>query len=76
MTSASKKQLIFECASEAVMRARIEIQHMQSLSSQHKRIVDEILSRAQHNAGRWAVYASEADTRTAKHHTAITGHNA
>jgi hypothetical protein len=70
MTSKRKQVLIYECASEAVMQARIEI--MKNIEAhdlgRHPvvREIDCVLSKAQHKAGQWAVDASCADTRTVR----------
>src|SRR5690625_3704756 len=73
MTSERKKQLIYECAAEAVMQARIKVRMNCMASDTFRLELDQLLYEAQCNAGRWAVQASEADTRTTKSHTEITG---
>lgn len=77
MTSERKKQLIYSCAAEAGTLARIRIRRL--LHDEYPTWgnladkIDDIVADAQHNAGRWAVQASEADTRTIKHYSEITG---
>jgi hypothetical protein len=76
MTSKRKQGLIYQCASEAVMQARIEI--MKNIEahglSRHAvvREIDCVLSQAQHKAGKWAVDAACADARTTKQHHITT----
>lgn len=76
MTSEIKQRMIYQCASEAVMQARIEI--MKNIEAhdlgKHPvvREIDCVLSKAQHKAGQWAVDAACADTRTIKSHQITT----
>lgn len=56
-----KQDLIYQAASEAVMRARIEISKV--LSKQDFEKVDEHLYKAMNDAGEHAVKAYRADAR-------------
>jgi len=61
----NKKSLIYQAASEAVMRSRIELNKYlcSRLPSNQAEAVDNELSKAMHRAGEFAVRAYEADAR-------------
>lgn len=60
----NRKQLIYNCASEAVLQARIKIANLLKgrgpLPAGLKDEIDEILYRCQCKAGNWAVEAATA----------------
>ena len=60
-----KRDVIYQAAAEAVMLARVEIRQAENLV--YDKIagdqIDEILSRAQHQAGVFALLAVDADAR-------------
>lgn len=63
-----KRELIYGAAAEAVMRARLRIQHEyvghgRAVDEILRSIVDDVLFEAQKNAGSWAVRAAETDVR-------------
>lgn len=62
-----KRELIYDAASEAVNRARVEIRarhygHIPAVDAILKDI-DGLLFKAERNAGAWAVRASDVDAR-------------
>jgi len=61
----NKRQLIYNCASEAVMRARVKIYQMKTPAG-FKDEIDLILSSAMCDAGNFALKAVDADARRVK----------
>ena len=68
----NKKQLLYECVTEAFVQARIEVQRSGLLSYFESVAIDNILSNAQRTAGKYVLNVYEVDARKIKHHSEIT----
>lgn len=71
----TKEQLIYDCVTEAVMQARIEVGKRSSLfTEEQKTLLDDLLYKAQLRAGSWAVKAHRADGRKFKTAVSLLRH--